>query len=215
MPKRITYLEKKDGLSRQAFQQHWRTVHADIARQLPGVVSYRQNHVISTHLVPVDDLAYPVDGIVELWFTDDAAAGAGFGSRVADLLIEDEPKFLSGLVGAAVDAVGATPEWPGKVWLLGRWSGPPDEDALRTWVQETAAALAAPGSDVNVLVPDAAVLMRAGLRHDGALPQVAIAFGFASVDEAGQRVPQLEAAFRRYTGLQRKQVVVAREEVVV
>ncbi|MCU1434153.1 MAG: hypothetical protein JWR71_878 [Pseudarthrobacter sp.] len=100
MPKRITYLEARTDKSREAFRTHWSTTHADIARGLPGVTAYRQNHVLpaagasaaaSAGEEPAEGQAYCVDGIVELWFADEDVAGAGFASDVAARLIVDEP----------------------------------------------------------------------------------------------------------------------------
>ncbi len=78
MVKRITYLTRRPDLTPAQFRGHWSTIHADIARDLPGVVAYRQNHVVH-YEEDVDARLFDVDGIVELWFENGTAAEAGFG----------------------------------------------------------------------------------------------------------------------------------------
>ncbi len=185
MPKRITYLEARGDRSREAFRDHWSTTHADIARDLPGVAAYRQNHVLeSVHTPPGG--AYRVDGIVELWFADDAVVQAGFASGVADRLIIDEQNFLSGLTGGPVTAAGPRGPWPAKLWVLARWAGRSEPDAVRRWAEGLSTTYdGALGWGVNVLVPGAELLVREALRREEEIPEVAVAFGFA--DEAGAR----------------------------
>lgn len=212
MPKRITYLEKRADLDRAAFRRHWTTTHADIARGLPGVCSYRQNHV---QQVLVGPGIYRVDGIVELWFTDDQAAGAGYASDVANRLIEDEPRFLSGLTGAPVVAPAPPPATIGKVWVLACCDMQAEEATARDWVEATAAEVGAVYGQANLLVEDAELLVREALRSEPEIPQFAGAFGFeglAAVQAAGPRIAELVAACE---WLRRIQVLIADEVVIV
>ncbi|MDP9982352.1 uncharacterized protein (TIGR02118 family) [Pseudarthrobacter oxydans] len=187
MPKRITYLEKRDGLTREAFRAHWSTTHADIAQGLPGVTDYRQNHLLES-TPGLGAGLYSVDGIVELWFADDDVVQAGFDSAVADRLIVDEQEFLSGLTGGPVHAGGAHAPWPFKLWVLARWRDDTaaDVEAVEPWAGRLGAAFdGALGWGVNVLVPGAELLVRAALRREEQIPQVAVSIGFA--DEASAR----------------------------
>lgn len=45
MTTRISLLYRKDGMSLDAFRQHWREVHAPLARRMPGLRSYVQQDV--------------------------------------------------------------------------------------------------------------------------------------------------------------------------
>ena len=187
MLKRITYLEKRDGLAREAFRAHWSTTHADIARGLPGVTDYRQNHLLES--VPgLGGGLYRVDGIVELWFADDGVVQAGYKSAVAERLIVDEQEFLSGLTGGPVNAGSPHPPWPFKLWVLARWRDEADTDveAIERWACQLSTTFdGALGRGVNVLVPGADLLVRAALRREDQIPEVAVSFGFA--DEPAAR----------------------------
>jgi uncharacterized protein (TIGR02118 family) len=189
MPKRITYLEKRDGMSREDFRAHWSTTHADIARDLPGVIAYRQNHVRPFLVLPSCGDAYAVDGIVELWFANESVVHAGFESDVAQRLAADETNFLSGLTGGAVSANEPYEVSPSKLWLLARWccEAAVDREAVTAWadrvVDEWPGAL---GASVNFLSPDAPLLTRSALRTEPRIPQVAIAFSFANEAAAAE-----------------------------
>src|SRR5699024_12424480 len=107
--------------------------HAEIAVDLPGAVGYRQNHALPRAAADIDPQQFRIDGIVELWFTSADVAQAGIGSAVTERLIEDEPRFLSGLSGAAVAAPGPAPLCACTAQAP-RWAqrtGPVSNDALR------------------------------------------------------------------------------------
>jgi uncharacterized protein (TIGR02118 family) len=188
MPKRITYLEARADKSRETFRAHWATTHADIARRLPGVTAYRQNHVLETVLEPGYGGRYRVDGIVELWFADDDVVQVGFDSDVADKLIVDELNFLSGLTGGPVRAEAPHAPWPFKVWVLARWAEGAESapDAVELWAKQLSTTYdGALGWGVNVLVPGAELLVREALCREEHLPEVTVSLGF--VDEASAR----------------------------
>ncbi|MDE8586067.1 EthD family reductase [Arthrobacter sp. NQ4] len=189
MPKRITYLEARGDRSREAFRSHWSTTHADIARGLPGVTAYRQNHVLEPALPGQAGGRYRVDGIVELWFAADDVVGAGFRSDVADRLAVDEQHFLSGLTGGPVAADAAQAPWPWKLWVLARWhaGAEPAPAAVERWARHLSGTNDdALGWGMNVLVPGAELLVREALRHEEHIPEVAVSFGFA--DPAAARM---------------------------
>ncbi|MFY9636653.1 MAG: EthD domain-containing protein [Cellulosimicrobium cellulans] len=207
MPKRITYLEARPDKDREAFRTHWSTTHAEIARDLPGVTAYRQNHVLppagqssapaaaSAVEESAEGLAYRVDGIVELWFADEKVVGAGFASDVAARLIVDEPNFLSGLTGGPVTAGTPNAHWPFKVWVLARWAdgAEPARDALECWAEQLSATHdGALGWGVNVLVPGAELLVREALRREEPIPEVAVSIGFATQAAAQAAADELD-----------------------
>lgn len=188
MPKRITYLQARSDKSTEDFRAHWSTTHADIARDLPGVQNYRQNHVLQVVDSQLRADAYRVDGIVELWFADNDVVQAGFASEVADKLIVDEQIFLSGLTGGPVHAASAPAPWAYKLWALARWNlaSLPSRNAVERWAQGLFHACEdAIGWDVNVLHPGAELLTRDALDREKDIPEVAVAIGFA--DESAAR----------------------------
>lgn len=186
MQKRVTYLARRADLTRSQFGTHWRTTHADIARGFPGLVCYLQNHVLERRQVGDGFASFAVEGVVELWFEDAQAAGVGFGSDLADRLIEDELRFLSGLTGSAVVPGPPTPPWPFKVWLLG--------------ASRSATAVDAVGSAWNELEPGAPVLERETLDRMAELPAVAQCWGFETLEDARQAYLHLGAELARGEG---------------
>ena len=218
LPKRVTYLEKRDGMPRADFRKHWSTVHADIARDLPGVAAYRQNHVATVVSAPEDGTPYRVDGIVELWFDDAGAAPAGYGSEVADRLVLDEPRFLSGLTGGPVVAPGIPDPRPHKLWLLARWrdaeaAGLPGVEA---WAAGLAAELAGtPDAAVNTLVPEAELLLRDALRHEQEIPEVAVVLGFDDGEAAAAAAAHVGDRLNGLRHVLRRVHVYVAEEVVI
>lgn len=83
-------IKRKDGLSREAFSRHWREVHAPLARRIPGLRGYVQNHSPS-----VLSRSQAYDGVVEIWMDDRDALKAGFASRAyREGAYGDEPNFV-------------------------------------------------------------------------------------------------------------------------
>jgi len=67
MVKMVTCIKRKPGMSIEAFQEYWRTKHADIVLNLPGMRKYVQSHT----LLSAYRKGEPVhDGIAEIWFDD-------------------------------------------------------------------------------------------------------------------------------------------------
>ncbi|MDQ0615169.1 uncharacterized protein (TIGR02118 family) [Microbacterium sp. W4I4] len=210
MPKRITYLTKRDDLTREQFRAHWATPHAAIAVDLPGVVSYRQNHVVSEGAS-----RYDIDGIVELWFASDDAVGAGLDSDVADRLIEDEQRFLSGIVGGTVLSGAPTPHWPYKVWVLVRTLAPWAGDGVSVWVDDTATSVGALGHAVNVADDDGPRLVRERLRVSPEPPRVSVCFGFENIAAATGACDDIARASRDLDGVIDADVLLAEELVII
>ena len=98
-------LRRRSDLTREQFLEHWRGIHADIARRgasALGAVKYVQNHTVS---LPVNDelrasrgAPEPFDGVVELWFESVDAVTSTFheaDARAAiKALVVDEPNFI-------------------------------------------------------------------------------------------------------------------------
>ena len=62
MIKQVSFFKRRDDLSPEEFRDHWLNVHADVVRQLNGIVRYVQNHAL--------ELRSGFDGIAEVWFED-------------------------------------------------------------------------------------------------------------------------------------------------
>jgi len=72
MLKLISLMKRKEGMTKEEFVR-WATVdHAPFAREIPGLRKYVVNVAVA------DDA--PFDAANEMWFDDEDARAAGFGS---------------------------------------------------------------------------------------------------------------------------------------
>lgn len=77
---RVGMAPRAAGLTYEAFQEHWRSEHAGVAGEIPGLRGYVQNHAVLVDGRPV--FPYPgVDACSELEFDDLDGMDAGFASE--------------------------------------------------------------------------------------------------------------------------------------
>ncbi len=98
MMKSLSLLTRRAGLSREAFVRHWIEIHAPLARAVPGVRRYVQNHIEGERSradIPTTEIA--VDGIAELWYDDRAAMDRANASPEAKRLHDDGALFIGGI----------------------------------------------------------------------------------------------------------------------
>ena len=93
MSKQITYLKKRPDLAWSEFETHWRTRHAEVVCELPGLRRYVQNHMAAPGAA--------FDGIAEVWFDDIDAMRANVGHPALDAIRADERNFID------VDTMGS------------------------------------------------------------------------------------------------------------
>ncbi len=86
MLKQITFFRKRPDLDEQAFLEHWRTRHADVVCELPGLRRYVQNAATMPGAA--------LDGIAEVWFDDIEAMRANAGHPALDRIRDDERNFI-------------------------------------------------------------------------------------------------------------------------
>lgn len=107
MIKRMTLLARRANITPHQFREHWAGQHAGFGRSLPGVVKYTQNRVTTVLWQHFHDEPFSVDGIVEIFFENEAAmenaARSDMGTRV---IPQDEPLFLRGLTLCVVETEG-------------------------------------------------------------------------------------------------------------
>jgi uncharacterized protein (TIGR02118 family) len=90
MIRRIRFIRRKPGLTRQEFFAHWNGRHAEIVRQLPGLRGLRFTRV--DRCVP-EEPAW--DGVGETWFDSIPDSDRAFATEpFRSLLAEDRQKFI-------------------------------------------------------------------------------------------------------------------------
>lgn len=95
--KRMSLLRRRPDVSLETFDQEWRVEHARLVKLMPGVLGYRQNLVIEREAVKGTPCGYedlPVDGVVELWFSDPDALNAAFASPEGVRLMAHANSFI-------------------------------------------------------------------------------------------------------------------------
>ena len=70
MVKMVVSFKRKPGMPVDAFQEHWRTVHADIIVALPGIRRYVQSRTLPSGYRKGEPVC---DGVAECWFDDTQA----------------------------------------------------------------------------------------------------------------------------------------------
>jgi len=89
MLKFMVVLYRRPDITAARFRQHLETVHASLARQLPGLKRYRQNHVC-----PDPKRKHPGwDAIVELFFDGREEMEAAWASPQGAASDADLPRF--------------------------------------------------------------------------------------------------------------------------
>lgn len=94
MPKMISFIRRKPGMSVEDFQLYWRTHHGELARKVPGVRRYVQCHVRPSAYRGGRQPVY--DGVAETWSENADAMRAAAGSPEFKAVRADEANFLAG-----------------------------------------------------------------------------------------------------------------------
>jgi uncharacterized protein (TIGR02118 family) len=112
---------RRPDLTSAQFAEHWTNVHGVLAREMPGLHSYLQNHIEKRHF-EIDPMpSHAVDGISQLWFDDIAAMERSEQSPEYALCKLDIPRFqgaITILVLEGTTASGSRPPAEGKAKLL-------------------------------------------------------------------------------------------------
>ena len=87
--KRIGMVQRKKSMTREQFEIHWLTVHAELCKKLPGMKRYSVNLVAAAD---IEKLGF--DGFSELWFDSKEALDAALQSPEGKTLLADLPNFV-------------------------------------------------------------------------------------------------------------------------
>jgi uncharacterized protein (TIGR02118 family) len=94
---RCGLFNRRPGLDDAAFHAHWRNVHGPLAARLPGLGTYRQNHVLERFYEMPDSPVQAIDGISQLSFDSVAHMERSDASVEYQACKEDIPKFQGGI----------------------------------------------------------------------------------------------------------------------
>lgn len=186
MNQRITLLRRREGLPAAAFRQHWAGPHAQIARHLPGLVRYDQNHVLGAS-VSQRDAEWPIHGFVELWFRDAAAIAEAAWSETTRRLIDDEPAFLSALTGLIMAEAPPYDAPMHRIFAVDR-TGAPAGPRAEQWPHLFA------DKSFAALLQVAEVMRRQELASEQRPPAFVAIAGFADLAQASAAFAQATAA---------------------
>jgi uncharacterized protein (TIGR02118 family) len=95
MVKMVDLVVRKEGWSHEEFVDRWLGEHAELAKQLPGLVKYATT-------VAADPERAGYDGIVEFYFEDSTALKEAFDSEVGMEVMADAAEFVDTEQGPTV-----------------------------------------------------------------------------------------------------------------
>jgi len=96
--KRMSTLKRRPHASAEKFKEEWFDVHSVLVKRLPQVKGYTQNLIFDRSLGRGKPATYnelPIDGIVELWFTDTDSLNEGFASDAGKTLMTHATEFIA------------------------------------------------------------------------------------------------------------------------
>jgi uncharacterized protein (TIGR02118 family) len=96
--KRMSTLKRRPDVSAEKFKEEWFDVHSVLVKRLPQVMGYTQNLIFDRSFGRSKSARYeelPIDGIVELWFTDVDSLNAGFASDAGKTLMTHATEFIA------------------------------------------------------------------------------------------------------------------------
>ncbi len=91
MVKIVIFFKRKPGMTVEAFQEHWRTIHADIICKLPGIRRYVQNATLPSGYRKGEPV---FDAVAESYFDDTQAMKALAHAPEYAKVLADEPNFI-------------------------------------------------------------------------------------------------------------------------
>jgi len=104
-------IHKKADWSGQEFRRYWREQHSELARKLPGLRRYQQNHVVDSvqRGITYARGSEQLDGISMLWFDSEEAMREAIATDAGRALVADENHFMGDLRIVALDQVEVIP----------------------------------------------------------------------------------------------------------
>lgn len=141
---RSALINRREGLSEAQFRDHWIRIHGELASHLPGLGTYRQNHILERFYQAGDVPVQAIDGISQLAFDSIAAMEVSDASPEYAKTKADIPLFQGGITILVLEAerlfgseVLERGQHPAKLlWLSTRRPGVPAEGLKERWLRQ-------------------------------------------------------------------------------
>jgi len=88
--KRLTMWHALEGVLREEALRHWRSEHADLVREVPGLRRYVQDHCVDSP----EGGGLPYTGLGEVWFDSFEAAAEATATPEWAAVIADADTFM-------------------------------------------------------------------------------------------------------------------------
>jgi len=194
---RCALFSRRADVTPAQFERHWLDVHGPLAARLPGLGTYRQNHVRERLYEAPDSPVQAIDGIAQLSFPSIGAM------EVSDASVEyaacklDIPKFQGGITILVIEADEVMPGLaaPAKLmWVSTRRADVSPAGLRERWRAASRDARELPGARrfVQNFVVDRAHAVSAGVPSGD--PSGAEAVGELWFDDAASARAALESA---------------------
>lgn len=136
---RCGLFNRRPGLDAEAFRNHWLKVHGPLAAKLPGLGTYRQNHILERLYEAPDSPVQAIDGISQLSFDSVAHMERSDASPEYQACKQDIPRFQGGITILVIEpdeviAPGADKHAAKLIWVSTRRGGERSEDLRQRWL---------------------------------------------------------------------------------
>lgn len=147
---RSALISRRPGLDEAAFRDHWIRVHGDLASRLPGVGTYRQNHIVERLYEDASVPVQSIDGVSQLAFDSIAAMEQSDASPQYAKVKADIPFFQGAITILVLESevlhagAGGQPGDPGAklLWLSTRRAGVAPKGVRQRWLGQARQTLA-------------------------------------------------------------------------
>jgi uncharacterized protein (TIGR02118 family) len=134
---------RREGITPEQFTAHWINVHGALAKKLPGLGTYRQNHLKERLYEAPDSPVQSIDGISQLSFESVRHMEISDASPEYAECKLDIPKFQGGITILVLesDEIMPGPRGPAKIlWVSTRRDGVPAQDVRKRWLEANSQA---------------------------------------------------------------------------
>ncbi len=139
---RCGVFNRRPGISDAAFRSHWINVHGVLASKLPGLGTYRQNHILERLFEAEDSPVQSIDGVSQLSFESVSHMERSDTSLEYAACKEDIPKFQGGITILVLESdevmpLGVGINSPAKLlWVSTRRAGLSSVGLRQRWLAE-------------------------------------------------------------------------------